>query len=187
MGTHPIFESDFDCLTVKSKKEMSDLSGWSNSDWDVDSDNDPPTLSDDQDAPKCPVCLISTALNVITQCNHAYCLRCVIRMWNSENDELEEEDHLNPIICPMCRNTVVKLTWIGKLGNIEVDEYNQRYEEYRPESTQQATRSLPATQKLSAAMIILYLLLFLQVSPFLSPIVGFLYRPSTKAQKNIGD
>merc|ERR1712179_448876 len=182
MGTHPIFESDFDCLT---EFEMSD---WSNSDWDgLDSDNPPNdhSQSDDssQDAPKCPVCLVSTALNVVTQCNHAYCLRCVIRMWNSENDELEEEEHSNPIICPMCRNMVTKLTWLGKASNHEVDEYNQKFSEYEPSTT----RPVSAQKGFSSALIILYLLLFLQVSPFLSPIVGFLYRPSSKARGNIGD
>ena len=38
-------------------------------------------------------------------------------MWNSENDDLEEEDNPNPVICPMCRETVLRFRSLSKLVN----------------------------------------------------------------------
>ena len=90
----------------------------------------------ENDQPKCPICLVSTSIWSRTACGHCYCLRCVIRMWNSENDDLEEEDNPNPVICPMCRETVLRFSWTGPSTiPSELVEYNQRYHDYTPNET----------------------------------------------------
>jgi len=37
---------------------------------------------------KCPICLVSPFTYVTTLCNHQFCLRCIIKMWESENYEI---------------------------------------------------------------------------------------------------
>ena len=61
-------------------------------------------------------------------------------MWNAENDDLEEEDQPNPVICPMCRETVIKFEWKGSSPTpAEIIQYNERYEEYHPHPTTRAS------------------------------------------------
>ena len=87
---------------------------------------------------------------LISACGHCYCLRCVIRMWNSENDELEEEDNPNPVICPMCRETVLKFSWTGPSTiPSELTEYNQRYEDYTPQDATHSSKKFSSGMKFS--------------------------------------
>ena len=37
---------------------------------------------------KCPICLVSPFTHVTTLCNHQFCLRCILKMWESENSEI---------------------------------------------------------------------------------------------------
>ena len=80
-------------------------------------------------------------------------------MWNAENDDLEEEDQPNPVICPMCRETVLKFEWKGAAPTpAEIIQYNERYEEYHPHPTTRTTNKFSSGIKaffidLSASVI----------------------------------
>merc|ERR1712233_27536 len=183
MGTHPIFESDFDCLTVQTM-----MSGLSGSEYSLISSSEPDTESiecmglectgpEENSTPKCPVCLVSPYTYVKTKCNHNFCLTCVIKMWESENSNIEDDEEWGPILCPMCRDLVTVLTWSPSDTILphEIHDYNRLYRNYR-HSTR---RSTSQSRSFMAVTFLVYLLIFLQLAPFLSPLVGFLYPRQT--------
>jgi len=160
------------------------MSGLSGSEYSLISSSEPDTESiecfgtgsDDALAqPKCPVCLVSPYTYVKTKCNHNFCLTCVIKMWESENSNIEDDEEWNPIYCPMCRELVTSLTWSPSDTILphEIHDYNRLYRNYRPER-----RSI-TTRPFMAVTLIVYLLIFIQLAPFLSPLVGFLYPRQT--------
>merc|ERR1712134_226907 len=170
MGTHPIFESDFDCLT---ETMLSGLSG--SSDYSLVSSSEPDLdsiecLADaidssDPNTNKCPVCLVSPYTYVKTKCNHNYCLTCVIKMWESENAHTEDEEDWAPILCPMRRELVTHLTWSPASSILphEIHDYNRLYRNYS-----EASRRSLSNRPFLAATFIVYLLIFIQLAPFLS-------------------
>merc|ERR1712168_1758742 len=186
MGTHPIFESDFDCLTDFGsgtddghETTTTRTGGF----WSTEPESEPDRFQidseGDSDCPKCPICLVNSTINVKTNCNHDFCLQCIFRMWTSENSDNDEDEVERPFICPMCRLTVTKLIWKGSANQMtpnELSEYNQLSRNYKPQARQ-------TSQKYSSALIILYLLIFLQISPFLSPIIGFIYQPKANTSR----
>jgi len=132
---------------------------------------------ENSDRPKCPICLVNSTLNVQTNCGHDFCLQCIFRMWTSENSDNDEDEVERPFICPMCRLTVTGLIWKGSANQMtpnELSEYNQLFRNYKPQARQ-------TSQKYSSALIILYLLIFLQISPFLSE--RFTIHPKANTQK----
>ena len=51
---------------------------------------------------KCPICLVSPFTYVMTLCSHKFCLRCMLKMWESENSESKSFSLLF-FFCPIFR------------------------------------------------------------------------------------
>ena len=77
---------------------------------------------------------------------------------------VEEDEEWNPIYCPMCRELVTVLTWSPSDTILphEIHDYNMLYRNYSPPRRSMATRPF------MAVTFIVYLLIFIQLAPFLS-------------------
>lgn len=102
----------------------------------------------------------------------------------------------------MCRLTVTGLIWKGSANQMtpnELSEYNQLFRNYKPQARQTSQKyssgkfslkfykilrpvfKVVCRLKTIKALIILYLLIFLQISPFLSE--RFTIHPKANTQK----
>ncbi|CBY36476.1 unnamed protein product [Oikopleura dioica] len=113
---------------------------------------------------KCPICLVSPFTYVTTLCNHQFCLRCIIKMWESENYEIDEDGEWVPLVCPICREVVTILTWTSTDAPIpqEMRNYNSLYR------NNPGTRRSAPSRPMWAVSFLVYLLVFIQLTPFLS-------------------
>ena len=71
-------------------------SGWTEPEEDRSSQLvgiDSQSEEENSDRPKCPICLVTSTLNVQTNCGHDFCLQCIFKMWTSENSDNGNYDH----------------------------------------------------------------------------------------------
>lgn len=130
---------------------------------------------------KCPICLVSPFTYVMTLCRHKFCLRCMLKMWESENSESEsffllffpfsvqfsdERVEWIPFLCPICREVVTLLSWTSTAAPIpqELRNYNSLY---RNGDSGYSRRTVPSRRPWIVSFLV-YLLVFIQLMPFLS-------------------